>query len=72
MHVFFEDWPKTTLGSVKRELLEFEAVYGIGTERFEQGRERGEAWTREIQDAARWAALVQAHEELREESERGS
>lgn len=67
MHIFFEDWPKTTLGSVERELREFEAVYGVGTERFRQGRERGETWTREVQDAPRWAALAQARQELRED-----
>ena len=72
LHVFFDDWPKTSAGSVERELREFEAVYGVGTERFEQGRERGEAWTREIQDAARWSALALAREELREEPGQGS
>lgn len=72
MHVFFEDWPKTTLGSIERELREFEAVYGVGTERFLRGRERGESWTREVQDAPRWAALVQAREELRDDPEQGS
>jgi len=72
MHVFFEDWPKKTLGSIERELREFETVYGVGTERFRQGRERGEAWIREVQDAPRWASLAQALEELREKPARGS
>ena len=67
MHVFFEDWPKTTLGSVERELRELEAVYGVDTEGFVRGRESGEAWVGSIQDAARWLALAQAREELGEE-----
>ncbi len=67
MHVFFEDWPESSLGSVERELREFEAVYRVGSERFKRGRERGEAWTEEIQDASRWFALVQAREELARE-----
>ena len=72
MHVFFEDWPKSTLGSIERELREFETVYGVGTERFVRGREHGEAWTREIQDAPRWAALAQARAELRDDPEQGT
>ncbi len=64
MHVFFGEWPKTSLGSVHRELREFEVVYGVGSERFRQGRERGEAWVRDIQDANRWFALLEARAEL--------
>lgn len=72
MHVFFEDWPKTTLGSIERELREFETAYGVGTERLVRCREHGEAWTREIQDAPRWAALAQARAELRDDPEQGT
>jgi hypothetical protein len=68
LHVFFEDWPKTSLGSVERDIREFEAVYGVGSERFRQGRERGEAWIEEIEDANRWFALLQAREEFASES----
>ena len=64
MHVFFGEWPKTSLGSVERELREFEAVYGVGSERFRQARERGEAWVGDIQDANRWFALLEARDEL--------
>jgi len=68
MHVFFEDWPKTTLGSVERELREFEAVYGFATERFRRSRELGEPWVGNIPDAARWSALAQVRDELAEEA----
>lgn len=64
MHVFFEEWPRTSLGSVERELREFEAVYGVDSERFRRGRERGEPWVGEIQDANRWSALLEARDEL--------
>jgi len=68
MHVFFENWPKSSLASVERELREFEAVYRVSSERFKQAWEQGEAWIEEIQDGNRWFSLVQAREELMQES----
>lgn len=67
MHVFFEDWPKSSLASVQRELGEFEVVYGVKSERFKQAWEQKEPWTRDIQDASRWFSLIQASEELTED-----
>ncbi len=67
MHVFFEDWPKSSLASVQRELGEFEVVYDVKSERFKQAWEQREPWTRAIQDASRWFSLIQASEELTED-----
>lgn len=64
MHIFFEDWPKSSLETVQRELREFEVVYGVGSQRFKQAWERKEGWTADIQDASRWLSLMQASEEL--------
>lgn len=64
MHIFFEDWPRSSLESVERELREFETIYLVGSERFKQAWERDEAWIEEIQDGNRWFSLIQAREEL--------
>lgn len=68
MHVFFEDWPKSSLETVERELREFEAIYSVSSERFKDAWEKSEAWTEGIQDGNRWFSFIQARDELARES----
>jgi hypothetical protein len=64
MHVFFDEWPKSSIQSVDRELREFEAIYGISSEHFEQGWREGASWARGVSDGKRWFSLILAREEL--------
>ncbi len=64
MHVFFEEWPTSSIRSVDRELREFEAVYGVSSQHFGRAWEKREPWAREVPDGKRWLSLTQAREEL--------
>lgn len=67
VHVFYLEWPKTSIESVKRFLKDFEDIYGYSSDRFRQAWEAGEAWTQEIEDGKEWFSLVQALDELTQE-----
>lgn len=68
MHVFFDEWPSSSVDSINRELQEFEAIYGFSSEDFEQAWRERESWTRNVPDGKRWFSLIQAREELAQES----
>lgn len=67
MHVFFDEWPKSDVGAVDRELREFEAAYGVSSEHFGRAWQERERWTRGVPDGKRWFSLIQAREELTRE-----
>ena len=67
MHVFFAEWPKSTISSIDRELAEFEAVYGRRSEVFEQAWKARQPWARNTPDGKRWLSLIQAREEIAQE-----
>ena len=68
VHVFFDEWPKSSLESVERQLREFEVVYGTSSSRFGEGWQQREQWARDIPDGKRWFSLIRAREELVQES----
>lgn len=63
MHVFYYQWPSSSADSVEQDLREYEAVYGVSSERFRQAWEYGESWAQAIPDGGRWFSLIQAHDE---------
>ena len=67
MHVFFDEWPKSDAGTIDRELREFEAAYGVSSERFGRAWQERERWTKGVPDGKRWISLIQAREELSRE-----
>jgi hypothetical protein len=67
VHIFFEDWPKSSLRSVKQDLWELEHTYGVDSERFKQAWGQSENWARGLPDGKRWFSLIQAREELTQE-----
>jgi len=69
VHVFFDQWPTgSSPDAIRQELREYEAIYGVRSQHFKQAWERREPWTLEVQDASRWFSLIEADEELAEES----
>jgi hypothetical protein len=68
MHVFFDQWPKSSVRSVDREIQEFEAAYGLSSEYFRQAWVEREPSVRSLPDGKRWLSLIQAREELRRDS----
>ena len=67
LHVF-DQWPKESAQVIAQDLQEYEALYGVSSQRFKQAWEQREPWLRKIPDGARWFSLIQAHEELAAES----
>lgn len=67
MHVFFDEWPKSDVGAIDRELREFEAAYGVSSKRFGRAWQERERWTKGVPDGKRWFSLIQAREELTRE-----
>lgn len=67
MHVFFDEWPKSNVHTIDRELREFEAAYGVSSQHFDQAWRRRERWAEGVPDGKRWFSLVQAREELTRE-----
>lgn len=67
IHVFFDEWPKSDVGAIDRELREFEAAYGVSSERFGRAWQEREHWTEGVPDGKRWFSLIQAREELTRE-----
>lgn len=68
MHVFFDQWPRLSVDSIGQDLLEYEAIYRVSSQRFKQAWEQREPWAREFPDGSRWFSLIQAYEELVAES----
>lgn len=68
VHIFFQDWPKASVFSIDRGLQEFEAIYGFSSEDFGRAWRERAAWARDIPDGKRWFSLIQAREELAQES----
>lgn len=68
MHVFFDQWPRVSVASVRQDLMEYETVYRVSSQRFKQAWEQREPWVQEIPDGNRWFSLIQAYEELAAES----
>ncbi len=68
MRVFFDEWPRPSIRSISREIREFEVVYGVSSERFGQAWKECESWAREAPDDKRWFSLIQAREEIAQES----
>lgn len=69
VHVLFDQWPTgSSPNAIRQELREYEAIYGVRSQHFKQAWERREPWTLEVQDASRWFSLIEADEELAEES----
>lgn len=67
LHVFFDEWPKSDVRAVDRELREFEAAYGVSSERFGRAWQERERWTTNVPDGKRWFSLIQARQELSRE-----
>lgn len=68
MHVFFDQWPKSSAESVRQDLRGYETIYGVSSQRFKQAWEQREPWTRDIPDGSRWISLIEADGELAAES----
>lgn len=67
MHVFFGEWPKSSMNTINRDLQEFEIIYGISSEDFGRAWREHASWARDIPDGKRWFSLIQAREELAQE-----
>jgi hypothetical protein len=68
LHIFFDQWPRTSLASVDRDLRELETIYETASDVFRQGWMERETWTRDIPDGKRWLSLLEAREELTQEA----
>lgn len=67
VHVFYFEWPRTSEGSVRRALKDFENAYEYDSGRFGRAWEAGEAWAKEIEDGKEWFSLIRALDELTRE-----
>ena len=68
LHIFFDQWPQTSLASVERDLRELEMIYETTSDVFRQGWIERETWARDITDGKRWLSLLEAREELPQEA----
>ena len=68
MHVFFDQWPRSSVDAIRQDLREYEAMYEVRSRHFKRAWEQNESWTREIPDGSRWFSLIEADEEIAAES----
>jgi len=68
LHIFFDQWPRTSLASVERDLREFETIYETTSDVFKRGWIERETWARDIPDGKRWLSLLEARKELTQET----
>lgn len=60
VHVFYENWPKPSLGAIHEDIRAFEQETGKSSDAFRRAWEGGEAWAKEIQDGDVWLTLLDA------------
>jgi|SRR5215211_807404 len=65
VHVFYNDWPKPSLGSIREDIRAFEEEYGRSSDEFRRAWEDGEEWARELEGGDVWITLLNAESYLR-------
>lgn len=60
VHVFYQDWPKPSLGAIREDLQAFEDEYGKSSKEFRRAWEAGEEWVRELEGSDVWLTLLDA------------
>jgi hypothetical protein len=68
LHIFFDQWPKSSLRTVERDLRHLEAIYETDSDTFKHAWNERDAWARSLSDGKLWYSLIEAREELAQEA----
>lgn len=68
MHIFFDQWPKSSLRTVERDLRHLEAIYETDSDTFKHAWNERDAWARSLSDGKLWYSLIEAREELAQDA----
>jgi len=68
LHIFFDQWPKSSLTTVEQDLRHLEAIYETDSDTFKRAWNKRDAWARSLSDGKLWYSLIEAREELAQEA----